>query len=211
MVFRLSRRDLLEKCAAAGLLWVAPPLTIAEIVPRLEEREGLTPRRPTPPNALGPFFKRGAPRAGKLAPEGAPGLPLSVSGQVFDTRGERLDDAVVEVWHASNAGVYDNHGFDYRGLLPLNAGRYGFESVMPGHYPDRVCQHVHYMVSAPGHKQLITQLYFATDPVFEGDPDKNYGKDPLLHSRELIRPVTIAGAPGAPRARVSFDVVLERA
>ena len=212
MVFRLSRRDLLEKCAAAGLLLVTPPLTIAEIVPRLEDGGGgLTPRRPTPGNDLGPYFKRGAPRAGKLAPEGAPGLPLAVSGQVFDTRGERLADAVVEVWHASYAGIYDNHGFNYRGRPPLDSGKYAFESVMPGHYPDRVCQHVHFMVSAPAHKPLVTQLYFATDPVFEGEPDKNFGKDPLVHSRELVRPVTIAGDPGAPRAMVSFDLVVERA
>jgi protocatechuate 3,4-dioxygenase beta subunit len=209
--FPLSRRDLLEKCAAAGLLLVAPPFTIAERVPRLEDGPGLTPRHPTPPNDLGPFFKRNAPRVGKLAPEGAPGLPLSVSGQVFSTRGDRLPDAVVEVWHTSHAGVYDNQGFNYRGRPPLDAGKYGFESVMPGHYPDRVCQHVHYRIMAPGHKPLITQLYFATDPVFEGDPDRNFGKDPLIHTRELVRPVTIAGDPGSPRAVVTFDIVLERA
>jgi protocatechuate 3,4-dioxygenase beta subunit len=210
MAFRLSRRDLLEKCAAAGLLWIAPPLTIAEVVPHLAEGAP-APMRPTPPNALGPFFKRGAPRKSRLAPDGAPGLPLSVSGQIFDTRGERLPDAVVDLWHASNSGVYDNHGYDYRGEPVLEAARYGVETIMPGHYPDRVCQHIHFMATAPGHRPLITQLYFATDPVFDGDPDRNYGKDPLLHSRELIRPVTITGDPGAPRAAVTFDLVLERA
>lgn len=109
----------------------------------------------------------------------------------------------MQVWHADHCGTYDNHGYNYRGQPPLENSRYAFETVMPGHYPDRVCQHVHFSVSAPGHRPLITQLYFATDPVFEGEPDKNYGKDPLLRSRELTRPVTIAGDPGIPRALAS--------
>ena len=41
------------------------------------------------------------------------------------------------------------------------------------------------MVTAPGHKPLITQLYFATDPVFDGDPGRNFSKDPLVISRTL--------------------------
>jgi protocatechuate 3,4-dioxygenase beta subunit len=207
----LSRRDLLEKCAAAGLLLVAPPLKVAGLASHFEEG-ALTPRKATPGNELGPFYKKRAPRTGKLAPDAAPGLPLAVSGQVFDTRGAVLTGAILEVWHASHAGIYDNQGYLYRGqLVAGDEGRYGFESVMPGHYPDRVAQHIHFRVSAPGHPPLVTQMYFATDPAFEGDPDKNYGKDPILHSRELIRPVEIAGDPGAPLARVTFELVLERA
>ena len=82
--------------------------------------------------------------------------------------------------------------------------------MRPGHYPARGCQHIHYVVTAPGHKPLVTQLYFATDPVFDGDPDKNYGKDPLIISRELVRPVTLTGDPKTIQAAVQFDVVLER-
>jgi protocatechuate 3,4-dioxygenase beta subunit len=72
-----------------------------------------------------------------------------------------------------------------------------------------VCQHIHYKVSAPGHKTLITQLYFATDPVFEGDPDRNYRKDPLLQTRELIRPVSVFADPHSIHAAVLFEIVLE--
>ena len=77
-------------------------------------------------------------------------------------------------------------------------------------HPARVAQHIHYKVTGPGHKPLITQLYFATDPVFEGDPDKNYVKDPILDSRELIRPVTVCPAPEKIRAAADFEIVLER-
>jgi hypothetical protein len=70
---------------------------------------------------------------------------------------------------------------------------------------------VHYLMTAPGHKPLITQLYFSTDPVFEGNPDKNYTRDPLITSRELVRPVMIKGEPQQMFALVNFDIVLEKA
>jgi protocatechuate 3,4-dioxygenase beta subunit len=73
-----------------------------------------------------------------------------------------------------------------------------------------VCQHVHYLVSAPGHLPLVTQLYFATDPVFDGDPGRNFARDPLITSRELVRPVLLAGDPGDVRAVVTFELVLDR-
>jgi protocatechuate 3,4-dioxygenase beta subunit len=207
----LSRRDLLERCAAAGLLLVAPPLKIASLASHFEEG-ALAPRHATPPNELGPFYKKRAPHTDRLAPEGAPGLPLEVAGRIFDTRGAALTGALIEVWHASHAGIYDNQGYAYRGeLVAAGDGGYAFRSVMPGHYPGRVAQHVHFRVSAEGHRPLVTQLYFATDPAFSGDPDRNYAKDPILMSRELIRPVEIAGDPGAPVARVAFELVLESA
>jgi len=47
--------------------------------------------------------------------------------------------------------------------------------------------------------------------VFEGNPDRNYTKDPLIQSRELVRPVTLTPKAGNVTASVSFEVVLERA
>jgi protocatechuate 3,4-dioxygenase beta subunit len=91
-----------------------------------------------------------------------------------------------------------------------NKGEYAFDSVMPGHYPDRVAQHIHYYIHAPGHKPLVTQLYFATDPVFEGDPQKNFRKDPLVRDPELIRPVAIVDENKVARAIVRFDLRLEK-
>ena len=117
----------------------------------------------------------------------------------------------MEIWQTNHVGLYDNEGYHYRARLSTNAeGGYDFSSVIPGHYPARVCQHVHYLVTAPGHKPLTTQLYFATDPVFEGDPDKNYVRDPLITSRELVRPVMLKGDPQQVFAAVVFDLVLEK-
>lgn len=205
---RLSRRDLLAKCAALGALAVMPSLSLADALDAWERQEG---RRPTPWNELGPFYRKGAPRTTQLRGPGDRGLPLAVSGRVFDTRGDIVPGATLEIWHTNDAGQYDLSGYRYRtSLVADGSGSYAFESIMPGHYPARVCQHIHYLVRAPGHKLLTTQLYFATDPVFDGNADRNYTKDPLIQSRELVRPVAIGPRAGTVTAAVNFEVVLER-
>ncbi|HMK28157.1 MAG TPA: hypothetical protein VK473_00630 [Terriglobales bacterium] len=206
----LSRRELLERCLAFGAVTLAGSLSpsLAAAVWEQHERS----MAPTPSCELGPFYKRLAPNAVNMRHPGDPGMPLSVSGVVYNVGGEALPDATVEVWQTDHLGHYDLKGYRYRTLLRSDVkGAYGFESVVPGHYPDRVCQHVHYLVTAPGHKPLITQLYFGTDPVFAGDPAKNYTRDPLITSRELVRPVMLEGDPQAMHAAVRFELVLEKA
>jgi protocatechuate 3,4-dioxygenase beta subunit len=205
---RLSRRDLLEKSIALGMVSLASGLTPAAIAAAWEDP---SPRPRTPPDVLGPFYKKHAPDTRNLRIAGDPGMPLAIAGGVFSTRGDRVPEATVEVWHTDHRGRYDIDGYRYRARLQAATdGQYAFDSIMPGHYPDRVCQHVHYLVQAAGHRPLVTQLYFATDPVFEGDPARNFGKDPLITSHELVRPVMLAGDPGDVRAVVTFDLVLER-
>jgi protocatechuate 3,4-dioxygenase beta subunit len=204
-----SRREILQRCAALGLL-VAGPSFAGSVADAFADAENGT-RPPTPSNALGPFYRRGAPDKHDLRGTSDPGLPLIVAGTVFDTRGEERPDATIEVWQADHLGHYDIEGYRYRAAIAADGkGAYEFTSVMPGHYPDRVAQHVHYMVKAPGCKPLVTQLYFATDPVFEGDPDRTFNKDPLVESRELVRPVLLTGDPKDPMARVKFELCLER-
>jgi protocatechuate 3,4-dioxygenase beta subunit len=204
---QFTRREMLGKClgSLAALPW--PPTS--GVLAALAQRE-TQHRRPTPPNEIGPFYKKGAPKTTTLRASGDPGMPLTVRGQVFNTRGDVLSSAVIEVWQADHLGHYDFDGYRYRAQLPADSqGAYQFDTVIPGHHPDRICQHIHYLVLAPGYKPLVTQLYFATDPVFEGDPDHNFGRDPLIHSRELVRPVVLAGDPHDMEAVVRFELVLE--
>jgi protocatechuate 3,4-dioxygenase beta subunit len=206
---QLSRRDLLAKCTALGALTLGPGVSVADALDWANPQNG-TERMPTPWNELGPFYKRNAPHLAQLRAPGDPGLPLTVSGQVFDTKGNAIEGATLEIWQANDAGLYDLDGFKYRAsLLADSRGKYAFDSVMPGHYPGRVCQHVHYLVQAPGCKPLTTQLYFATDPVFEGDPRRNYAKDPLIQSADLVRPVSLVRSPQGSSASVTFEIVLE--
>jgi len=203
-----TRRELLERCAAFGAVTLASSIPLSALASAWDEAK--KKRTPTPFCELGPFYKREAPNTSMLRAPGDAGMPLALSGVVYDVRGEIVPDAKLEIWQSDNDGHYDIEGYRYRTILEPGAkGAYAIESVMPGHYPTRVCQHVHYLVTAPGHKPLITQLYFATDPVFEGDPDKNFHRDPLITSRELILPVVIKGDPKQMTAAVNFDLVME--
>jgi protocatechuate 3,4-dioxygenase beta subunit len=167
--------------------------------------------KPTPAEVLGPFFKKGAPNTPRLHKPGDPGFPLRVEGRVLNTRGEKVPGARLDVWHADHAGLYDVQGYRYRARVEVEQSSvYTLETIMPGHYPDRPAQHIHYMITAPGHKTLITQAYFATDPFFEGDPDKNYAKRRIVSDRALVRPVKLFER-DTPHAEITFDIILERA
>ena len=98
-------------------------------------------------------------------------------------------------------------------ISPDNRGVYAVDTVMPGHYADRPAQHIHYLISAPGHKTLITQAYFATDPYFDGNPDKNWKKRNIVSNKDLVLPVRLfEGKDKEPaRAEITFDIVLEKA
>jgi protocatechuate 3,4-dioxygenase beta subunit len=205
-----SRREMLEKCVAMGAVTLATSTSLSAIVRAWDSAD--TKRKPTPFDELGPFYKGGAPHVSVLRAPGDPGMPLSVAGVVYSVTGEIVPNAKVEIWQTDHFGHYDNAGYRFRAVIQSDPkSNYGFESVLPGHYPDRVCQHIHYLVTAPGQKPLTTQLYFASDPVFDGDPDKNLSRDPLITSRDLVRPVILKGDPQQVVAAVTFDIVLEKA
>lgn len=205
-----TRRQILESCIGRGLLIASVPMTSSSLFAMWQQGEKMA-AKPTSTDVLGPFFKKGAPNESKLHAPGDPGFPLRVAGKVVNTRGEKVIGARVEIWHADHVGLYDLQGFRYRTkLLIEEKGEYSVDTIMPGHYDDRPAQHIHYLISAPGHRTLVTQVYFATDPWFEGDPDKNFKKRGIVSSRELVRPVTLFEQPGAPRATVGFDICLEK-
>ena len=205
-----SRRDVLRECLAAGVLVV--PIGWAEADVLHAWIDAQAQRQPTAHVEMGPFYKRKAPATTTLRMPGDAGLPMTVSGRVLSVHGEPIRGATIEVWQADDGGLYDIDGYRFRAsIAPPASGAYAFESVMPGHYPARVARHVHYLVTAPGFKPLSTQLYFATDEVFEGNVDRNYSKDPLITSRTLVRPVSLKGKPEAALASVEFELELEKA
>jgi protocatechuate 3,4-dioxygenase beta subunit len=203
----LSRRDLLYKCIALGAVKLSVGLRPAAAVGAWLQAQNMA-RPATPVDQLGPFYKKAAPNATVLRAADDPGLPLSVSGAVYNTRGEELAGARIEIWQTNHLGHYDLSGYRYRATLTAGAkGLYGFQSVIPGHYPARVCQHIHFLVSAPGHKPLVTQMYFASDPVFKGDPAKNMNSD--CPSVELVRPILLTDQPTSMNASATFEFVME--
>lgn len=208
-----SRRQMLELCISRGMLLGAPALSPSRLLAAWQQAEA-TANKPTPAEVLGPFFRKGAPDTRVLRNSGDAGFPLKVSGKVMDTQGRLIEGAKVDLWHADHHGLYDTRGYRYRTKLsPDNQGIYIVDTVMPGHYADRPAQHIHYLINAPGHKTLITQAYFATDPYFEGNPDKNWNKRKIVGNKELVLPVRLfEGSDKEPaHAEITFDIILEKA
>ncbi len=133
--------------------------------------------RITPRDALGPFYKSGAPLQTELCASGrGGGEKLAVSGQVLGMPDcKPLPGALVEVWQADAHGDYSQVGAkveDARCLLRAGmrtdgAGRYAFDTIVPAEYPGRP-RHIHYRISHQGYATLVTQLYFARE---RGVPD----------------------------------------
>ncbi len=151
-----SRRRFIYLLTGGGLLGVGYPLISA--LSQSGEKRSRQAFSPTHSNSLGPFYKKGAPRKEKLNEAGDAGTPLLVTGRVINTEGQKLAGASLEVFHADNSGNYDMEGFRFRGQVVAGAdGEYKFETITPGGYGGRA-QHIHYVISAPGHRPLTTQL-----------------------------------------------------
>jgi protocatechuate 3,4-dioxygenase beta subunit len=107
--------------------------------------------RPTPSDALGPFYKPGAPVRSSV------GQGYRLSGRVLSSRdGRPLPGAVLELWLAGPDGRYTD---DYRATIIADAqGRYSFSCHVPVAYAGRP-PHIHLRVSAAGHEVLVTQHY----------------------------------------------------
>jgi len=212
-----SRRQMLELCISRGSLVAGAVATSQSRLLALWRQAAAQVRQPTSPEVLGPFFRKGAPDNRVLRAPGDPGFPLKVVGRVVNTKGQLVEGAKIDLWHADHTGRYDTRGYRYRAKISPDAkGGYEVETVMPGHYADRPAQHIHYLIAAPGHKTLITQAYFATDPFFEGDPEKNWHKNRIAGHKELVMPVKLFEGgigPGAEpaHAEIIFDIVLEKA
>ena len=107
--------------------------------------------KPTRPDALGPFYKPGAPLRAKV------GTGYVLTGTVRSARTCRpIPRARIEFWLVNRAGVYDDaHRATVRAT---RRGRYRFESNRPRAYGSRP-PHIHIRVSARGFPVLVTQHY----------------------------------------------------
>jgi len=184
------------------------------------------PQGESPAALLGPFWRANAPLCDdgeSIARSETPGVPLEVAGTVRDSAGRPVADAILDVWQASPVGLYENQDpaqqdMNLRGRFKTDAeGRFHFRSVRPAGYPvptDGPCgdllraqlrhpnrpAHLHFMVSKPGHKVLVTQVF--------ADDDENLESDPVFGvTRKLIGRYELEE--GGQRATLQHDFVLE--
>ena len=144
----------------------------------------------TPRTIEGPLYVAGAPifeaqtRMDDGSEEGA--TVMFLEGRVFDTQGLPLAGATVDLWHANTKGTYsffDQSQSEYnlrRRIITDAEGRYRARSIVPSGYgcdpqgPTQECldqlgrhgqrpAHVHFFISAPGHRHLTTQINLSGD------------------------------------------------
>lgn len=184
----LRRRLLL-----AGLATVAVPAAAQSVRPEQCRR--------TPDDALGPYYRPNQPVQTDLCMRPVAGPRLEVTGRVMSFPDCRVvPGATIEVWHADTRGDYsrvtsgrdDDLACLLRGTLRAGEdGVYRFRTLDPGLYPGRP-RHIHFRVSAAGHRTLVTQMYFPQDK----------GADPRLVAR------VAAPAAGTGPSVATFDIVL---
>jgi len=126
---------------------------------------------------LGPFYRPNAPFRDDLTGDGVQGRKLVVKGRVIGRDCKTVvKDALVDVWQCDVNGEYDNrsNNFRLRGRQQVDdGGEYAFTTIMPGRYLNgRQFRpaHIHFRVTGAGHRELISQLYFAGDPHIDDDP-----------------------------------------
>ncbi len=197
-----------------------------------EARAGLTGG--TPRTIEGPLYVAGAPESTGFArlddgSDDGKGEVLFMQGTVYGADGKPLPGARVEVWHANLMGNYSffdktQSHFNLRRTIVTDAnGRYQFRSNVPNGYgcpPQGTTQrlldqlarhgrrpaHIHFFVSADGHRKLTTQINI--------DGDEYLWDDFAFASREGLVPavtrVTEAAAldkhgVDKPFASIDFD------
>lgn len=150
--------------------------------------------RATEVSVLGPFYIEGSPmieNGGDLIRDNA-GEPGVVSGRVLTVDGKPIAGALLDIWQNAANGLYSNEDPDQaddnlRGRLLSGAdGVYRFTTIRPmpytvpqdgpvggmlaamGRHPWRPA-HIHFRVSAPGCRDLITELYPDDDRFIDED------------------------------------------
>jgi hydroxyquinol 1,2-dioxygenase len=119
--------------------------------------------------------------------------PCVVTGRVVSAGGTPLPGAVLDVWQASNQGFYDvqqpgvQPHANGRGLFIADEdGAFWFRTIVPSCYPIPTDgpvgellkatgrhafrpAHIHFIVTAPGHRPLTTHIFVAGSEYIESD------------------------------------------
>lgn len=186
-----------------------------------------TPKQETASQTAGPYVHIGlAPQMAGLsvhpkelgraiAGPKTPGTRITVTGALFDGAGDRVKDAVIEIWQADARGLYAGSGArdkDFTGwgrvACDLETGVFSFDTIKPGSVvaPDGtvMAPHISFWIVARGiNIGLNTRMYFPQDSAAND-------KDPVLsiHVPKARRETLIAGRDGD---TYLFDIQLQGA
>lgn len=195
----------------------------------------------TPRTIEGPLYVAGAPLVeGEARMDDGSELDqatvMFLEGVVTDTQGQPVAGAVVDLWHANTKGNYSyfdksQSAYNLRRRIVTDAeGRYRARSIVPCGYgcaPDGPTQeclnllgrhgqrpaHIHFFVSAPGHRHLTTQINLAGEK-YLWDDFAYATRDGLVGDIQFVEDEAAArdrGVDGKRFATLTFDFQLQRA
>ncbi len=148
----------------------------------------------TPSSVLGPFHVLGAPTlavGGDMRAD-TDGDAVVVSGVVKSDTGINIEGAVLEIWQTAENGLYSGQDaeqleYNLRARMTTGAdGVYLFSTIRPAPYtvPDDGPvgellhatgrepwrpSHLHFIVTAPGYRTLVTEVFPSDDPYLDKD------------------------------------------
>ncbi len=148
----------------------------------------------TKTSLLGPFYRQDSPQRelGESIMSHPKGPQICIYGQVVDSAGQGIPNASVQIWQTDDEGVYDLQRndpsvMDLRGWYHANAeGNYYLRTVRPlgylipmdGPVGDMIRAqdrhgyrpaHIHFLIGAPGYRELVTALYLRSDDHIDSD------------------------------------------
>jgi protocatechuate 3,4-dioxygenase beta subunit len=179
---------------------------------------------------LGPFFRENTPKfehGATIADAKKGGPELVLYGRVTNAQGAPLANAQVIVWQTAADGRYDIQNsideIDCRGIFRTDeAGNYLLRTVRPlGYYipldgpvgamviaqkrHGKRPAHIHFLISAPGYRELVTALYISGDEHLEDDVVFGASGDLVVEVKENDAASPVKGVPS-----VHFDFSLAR-
>ena len=126
-------------------------------------------RAPTPATDPGPHDFSTATAETSLWREGDDGEPLILHARVLDTCGKPVEGALVRLLHADQHGYHDPDRWRAH-LMSDERGEFKVLTVYPG-YAGYLPRHIHFIISHPDHRELITRLFFKNDPSIQQDTE----------------------------------------
>ena len=173
-------------------LLLSDTLGLTMLVDTMQSRK---PPEATETSLLGPFYRADAPEVvnGDNIDRGdTGGAPTVVHGSVKDLDGKPIANALLDIWQATQQGLYENldpeqPDLNLRGRLHTDEnGEYWFRTVLPSSYPVpddgpagqllNLCQrhnmrpgHIHFIVSADGFQPVTTEVFREGDEYLDSD------------------------------------------
>ena len=84
----------------------------------------------------GPYYTPDPPERATISDSDTVGIPLVITGVVYDADCQPVAGATLDFWQADGSGTYDNEGYNLRGVQTTDEqGAYSRTTVIPGLSP----------------------------------------------------------------------------